>query len=184
MKKKLMPIFGCAFLVFLILTKDCRSQIAKTLYLSSDSAKKLLKAAEDYGTKEKQKKIVFQFYLNLSNELTLYAWPKKRDDDANNDNDKVVLDIGGGKEIKLNGMSIILANLSIGPNRINKISKVLKKYKFLIFEPDTKEIDKSAICHLYYNIFGTTETVVDLSRPLIKTRITDTQNPSPPRQVD
>ncbi|WPU91670.1 hypothetical protein SNE25_20335 [Mucilaginibacter sabulilitoris] len=182
MKKKWMPVFGCAFSTLLLLSIDCRGQIAKTLYLSKEETKNLLTS-----TSGAEHKIIFQFYLNSSNELTLYAWPKKRANDENNNADLKELHIGKDKEIKLNGQNVLLGNLNLAKKRIdtilNDLNNTTKNYKYIIFDPVMKTIGSSPINHLHYTIYGITGDITSLAS-LTKTRITDTRNPSPPRKVN
>src|SRR4051794_34345167 len=78
-------IFCCVFLACMALPSFSKSQTVKSLYISREGL-------ESLTDKVKKDKIVFQFFVNKTGVLTLYAWPKRNDDDHNDKTDGVMLD--------------------------------------------------------------------------------------------
>jgi hypothetical protein len=176
--KKAVFVFICAFLTCMTLSYNCKSQTIKSLYISKDTLKILL-------DRVKKDKVSFQFFVNKSGDLTLYAWPKKNDDEQNEKTDGIVLEVvKNSSPLNTSENNFLLATLNIGRNKVRDLRDSIKnkKYNYYIFEPTKGEIDGVAISHIYYIIYGVYEDPRSGYVPKTKAlaRIT-TKNPSPPR---
>ena len=180
MKNKWMLIFGIAFLVFFALSLNCSAQTVHNLSLNSDQMGDLLKLAKDLI-------ITFQFYHNSSNALTLYAWPKRKDRDDNEDSDGIILTVNEQVD-DLAGKNVLLASFRLGKkkDRFKKLSDAYynQHYAYYQFRASIEPVESSGVgsgvgLHVCYEIWG-----ADKDSELISTaavRITNTKNPSPPR---
>ncbi|MDN3550497.1 hypothetical protein [Mucilaginibacter aquaedulcis] len=171
-EKKLMPIFGCTFLFFLMLSIDCKAQTIYHLYLTQAQMGRLLTKATDWV-------ITFQYYHNSSNELTLYAWPKKINMNNNHFNDGEILKVNKAYK-DLTGQKVLLASFHLSNDRFKTLldSNRTGHYKFYQFHAKIKSVGLFGVgSYVYYEIWG-----ADKDNKIISAaKITDTPNPSPPR---
>jgi hypothetical protein len=159
----------------MVLSYNCKSQVIKSLYISKEGLKSLLDGI-------KKDKVSFQFFVNKSGDLTLYAWPKKNNDEQNEKRDGIMLDtVKNSLPLSTTGYNYLLANLQIGKDQINSLRDA--KYKYYIFQPSKDYIDDVNIFHIYYDIRGTNEDPRLGYVPQMKALafITTTKNPSPPK---
>jgi hypothetical protein len=176
--KKASFVFSCVFLACMALSYNCKSQVIKSLYISKEGLKSLLDGV-------KKDKVSFQFYVNKSGELTLYAWPKKNDDEQNERTDGIALEVvKNSTPLNTSENNFLLATLNIGKSKVKDLRDTIKKtkYNYYIFEPTKGEIDGVPISHIYYNIYGIYEDPRSGSLPKTSPLAPiNTKNPSPPK---
>lgn len=167
--------FCCVFLACMALPSTSKSQTVKSLYISREGLESLI-------DKVKKDKIVFQFFVNKTGVLTLYAWPKRNDDEHNEKLEGVMLDtVKNAPPLSTAGNDYLLANLQIGKDQIKSLRRA--KFKYYVFLPAKDYIDEVNIFHIYYDIRGTDEDPRSGYVPQMKALafLATTKNPSPPR---
>lgn len=147
------------------------------LYLNNTAANPELATLFGY-TNPLDRKIIFQFFHDVSNELTLYAWPRV----AGNYNSAhtKILHISSLVKIDISGSPVHLGNCHLNNAECKKLHDVINQpgCEFILFYPWTFDDPVDGTKHIAYDIYG--NTTLPLSLHEFFTQIT-TANPSPPR---
>jgi hypothetical protein len=143
-----------------------------TLYLSAGGVDSLLNNAT-------AKMIVFQFFIDTSDNSTLHAWPQHKDGSYKS-GEAVLLKFASSDTTIVSGKDIDLGNVEIDSTACDTLSSKIKKfnYKTIYFVPRKDQT------HIDYSIYGDTNAnpqvvfVPNLENLII------TLNPSPPRPAN
>ena len=126
-------------------------------------------------------KVIFQFYYEHTDALTLNGWAKKKLLGGWEPADSVLLHDSNVNKMSLT-VDIHLANVRIMKEGYDLLEAVIEKagYQFIYFSPRIQPGPVTGISYIVYDIYGDSVYPPTLVSFTGKIPITSTKNPSPP----